>query len=738
MDNMGLEKVKRELWYDKPAKAWEEALPIGNGRLGAMVFGGLPHERIQLNEDTLWSGAAKDWDNPGARQHLEKVRAAILSGNYTEGDRLCRQMQGPYTQSYLPLGDLLLDFNLRGAIAGYRRSLDLDQALAITEYSLDGCAYTRIVFASQPDQVIVVHLETSQPGKLNFSARLDSPLQHSIQWNAKDILLVEGRCPVHVDPSYVGDTPDAVQYASASAKESIRFLILLQARTEGGTLQTDEHTLRIQNANTATLILSACTSFNGYDKQPLSQGADALAKALDYLSTANFRSFPDLLSRHIRDHQSLFKRVALDLGDGEPSSLPTDARLRIYKAAPDPSLEALLFQYGRYLLIASSRPGTQPANLQGIWNQEVRPPWSSNYTININTQMNYWPAESCNLAECHQPLIQFITELAQNGAKTAAENYGARGWVAHHNSDLWRQSAPVGNYGHGDPVWANWTMGGAWLCQHLWEHFAFGGELDYLRKTAYTVMRSAAEFCLDWLIEDDQGRLVTAPSVSPELHFYTPEGEIASATLAATMDMAILHDLFTNCIQAAQWLEIDEDFRARLETARSRMMPYQIGSRGQLQEWALDHPETEVRHRHASHLFGLHPGRQIKPMDSRGIDSGDPPHTGIARRREHRLVDGLEGQPVGAAAGRRPRPPADRRPVQLCRQHRNALWAARWAVRQPVRRPPTVPDRRQFRLYRRGGGNAAAKPCRIPAPAASSAQRLAARRGARPEGSRRL
>jgi len=613
MPNILQEARSQVFWYEKPASAWEEALPIGNGRQGAMVFGGSQRERIQINEDTLWSGGPRDWDNPQALDWLGQVRTAVFSANYVEADRLCLNMQGPFTQSYLPLGDIFLDFAHGSKVTGFKRSLDLDQALAVTEYQSEGTGYRRTVFASYPDQVIVLRIESSQPGKLDFNARLESALQNQVRSFSEGAILLEGQCPVHVDPSYLNTNPEPVQYARPGEARGMRFAVFLYAQAEGGSTQASDQRLKVEAANAVTLLLSSATSFNGYDKEPGAQGLDPIQLALNRLEKAQYIPYAQLVARHIQDYQSLFQRVSLDLGSSTQVYQPTDERLRGYKDKPDLDLETLLFQYGRYLLIASSRPGTQPANLQGIWNQDIRPPWSSNYTININTQMNYWLAESCNLADCHQPLIQFITELAQTGAKTAATNYGVRGWVAHHNSDLWRQSAPVGNYGHGDPVWANWTMGGAWLCQHLWEHYAFGRDIDYLSKTAYPVMRSAAEFCLDWLVEDLQGYLVTAPSVSPELHFITPQDETAGTTQASSMDISIIYDLFSNCIEASQVLSIDEAFQARLIDARSRLLPLQVGSRGQLQEWAEDHQEAEVHHRHISHMFGLHPGRQILP-----------------------------------------------------------------------------------------------------------------------------
>jgi len=359
------------------------------------------------------------------------------------------------------------------------------------------------------------------------------------------------------------------------------------------------------------LYFSAATSFNGYDKSPGKDGKDCALLSQRDLELAMSKSYEDLLTSHIHDYKSLFDRVTLDLGQRvAPENISTDQWIVKY-GARDPKLVELLFHYGRYLMIASSRKGTQPANLQGIWNYEVRPPWSSNLTLNINAEMNYWPVEVCNLSECHEPLLHYIKELAQNGNETATVNYGCRGWTAHHNGDIWRQSSPVGDYGHGDPVWAFWPLGGAWLSQHLWEHFAFTKDQDYLRTHAYPVMKEAALFCLDWLIEDENGYLVTAPSTSPEHKFVLEEGKIAAVSMASTMDMAIIWDLFTNCIEAAEVLEIDEEFRRELANSIEKLYPMQIGKYDQLQEWMKDWEDEDVQHRHVSHLFGIYPGRQI-------------------------------------------------------------------------------------------------------------------------------
>jgi alpha-L-fucosidase 2 len=600
------------LWYKQPARAWEEALPLGNGRLGAMVFGGWPTERLQLNEDTLWSGAPRDWNNPQASEVLPEARRALLAENYHEGDALCQKMQGPYNESYQPLGDLYLDFDSGQAPPeDYVRDLNLDTAIATVRYRLGATQFTREVFASHPAQVIAMRLTCDSPGGLTFTVRPTSPHPSTLEGVAADTLLLQGRCPAHIAPNYL-NAPNPVIYSDTPDGPGMRFALYVHVKAKGGHLQTTAHGLRVEEADEVVLILSAGSSFNGFRNPPSTDVKSAIARAHAPLAKAQERTYEALKEEHVRDHQSLFHRVSLDLGSSEGEMLPTDERLVQSKHRPDPGLAALLFQYGRYLLIACSRPGTQPANLQGIWNHELRPPWSSNYTLNINAEMNYWPAESCNLSECAEPLFTFIRELSENGQKTARINYGARGWTAHHNADLWRQTAPVGE-GRGDPVWANWPMGGAWLCRHLWEHFLYTHSVPFLREFAYPLMKGAAEFCLDWLIEDGKGHLVTAPSVSPELRFIAPDGQSAASSVATTMDMAIIRELFGHCIEAAEVLKTDSEFVAQLRSARARLLPYSIGKQGQIQEWYKDFPPTDPHHRHMSPLYGLFPGNEITP-----------------------------------------------------------------------------------------------------------------------------
>ena len=596
-----------QLWYAKPASQWVEALPIGNGRLGAMVFGGIERERLQLNEDTLWSGGPKDWNNPKAPAVLAEVRRRIAAGQYAEADKAAKGMQGPFTQSYLPMGNLYLAFEHGdSARGGYRRELDIAQAVTQVRYRVGATTYTRETFASRPDQAIVIRLTADKPGMISFTASMDSQLRHSLVLNG-DVLELHGRAPSNVDPSY-HDREVPVQYDDA---EGMTFESHLAATATGGRTWLEGGELHVRAADEVVLRLAAATSFNGYNRSPVRDGKSPGTIAAAQLRSAGSKSFVALRDAHVADHRALFDRVALEIEQPPAAKdLPTDERL-IAQGAKDAALVSLFFQYGRYLLIASSRPGGQPANLQGIWNDQVRPPWSSNFTININTEMNYWPAETTNLAEMHEPLMDFVEHLSVNGRETARINYGARGWVAHHNSDVWAQTAPVGDYGGGDPVWASWHGASAWLSRHMWEHYEFSGDTKFLRQRAYPVMKGACEFYLDFLVPDERGFLVTSPSASPELKFKTADGKIAALSAGATMDRALVWDLFTNTIDASTTLDVDVAFRERVAQARAKLIPYQVGSRGQLQEWAKDFSEQDPQHRHFSHLFGVYPGREI-------------------------------------------------------------------------------------------------------------------------------
>ncbi|XEC96050.1 glycoside hydrolase N-terminal domain-containing protein [Paenibacillus tarimensis] len=599
--------------FQSPAVYWTEALPVGNGRLGAMVFGGVEKERIALNEDTLWSGYPKDWNNPGAKEVLPKVRELIAQEGYEEADRLCKEMMGPYTQSYLPFGDMHIVME-HGQLSrrGYSRKLDLSTGVATVAYSVGGVQYTREIFATHPDQAIVVRLTASKEGFLSFRAKLDSPLRYASKADGSHFT-ISGVAPEHIEPSY-RDAENPVRYGDSESSRGLKFHGRLAVAHEGGTVKADADGLHVMGATVATLYFSAATSFDP-SVGASSSMRDPEQMTAEAIIAIREKEYGDILQRHLDDHGRLFGRVALHLGESKaPADMPTDRRIAEYGSS-DPGLVELLFHYGRYLMIASSRPGTQPANLQGIWNEETRAPWSSNYTLNINAEMNYWPAETCNLAELHEPLIDFIGRLAENGKMTAETNYGARGWVAHHNADLWGQTAPVGDYGDGDPVWAFWPMGGVWLTQHLWEHYAFSGDEAFLRNTAYPIMKEAALFCLDWLVENKEGYFITSPSTSPEQKFIVG-GKRHAVSAAATMDLSLIGELFGNCIMSAERLQIDQEFAKTLSETKQRLLPLQIGKHGQLQEWSKDFEGEDVHHRHVSHLVGVYPGRLISELSA--------------------------------------------------------------------------------------------------------------------------
>ena len=599
------------LRYARPARQWVEALPIGNGRLGAMVFGGVGVERLQLNEDTLWSGGPSDWNNSAAREVLPEIRARVAEGRYVEADAAAKRMMGPYTQSYLPLGDLHVVLDHGDLGRGYTRALDLATGEASVRYTLGPATFTRSVIASNPDQVVAMHLTCDRAGLLRFTARLSSLLRAATRVD-NDVLVLRGQAPSHVEPNYE-DVPDPVRYAEDRGLQfEARLAIVTDGRvTDGG------DGLQVLDASRATLLVAMATSFAGPTHGGVTARRDPATATAAQLVAARMHTWDALRTRQRDDHVRLMSRVTVDLGASTSAAAARPLDLRLADGpSDDPGLATLLFQYGRYLLIACSRPGTQPANLQGLWNDQVRAPWSSNYTVNINTEMNYWPAEPANLAECHQPLLQLVGELAIPGAATARINYGARGWTTHHNTDLWRQTAPVGRFGEGDPVWALWPMGGAWLSQHLWEHYAFGGDADWLGRTAYPLMRDAAQFALDLLVTDRDGYLATSPSTSPEHKFRLPDGRLAAVNAGSAMDLALTWDVCTNVLQAAGVLGISDEVTARIRAALPKLRPYRIDALGALQEWGVDLPPQDPHHRHFSHLFGLHPGRQITPTTS--------------------------------------------------------------------------------------------------------------------------
>jgi alpha-L-fucosidase 2 len=612
------------LWYDKPAARWVDALPIGNGRLGAVAFGGGEdhspgNEFLQLNEDTLWSGKPRDGNNPDAKNHLADVRRAVLEQrDYHLADQICHKMQGLFAEAYQPLANLRLNFTHSAPQANYRRELNLDTACTRTHYTVGDVSFEREAFVSGPDQAVVLRVVASKPHQLRCTISLDGPLQKTVESVSGTRLLITGKAAAHVAGAGHPGSEKPVTFSDEPG-EGMYFASILDARAEGGTTRAQNSTLVVENASALTIILTAATGFRGFQRKPDEPLEQITARAKAQLDAAARIDFKTLRLHHLQDYQPLFRRVSLTLRSTTVNpadrSQPTDRRLANFATSPDPSLLALYFQYGRYLLISSSRPGSQPANLQGIWNYQVTPPWSCNWTANINIQMNYWPAETCNLAECSAPLFDLIEDLSKNGERTAEETYGLPGWVSHHNIDLWRASNPVGE-GIGQPTWANWGMSGPWLCQHLYEHYLFTRDQEFLRNRAYPLMKGSAQFCLAWLIDDGKGHLSTCPSESTENDFRAPDGKPAQTSAGCTMDIALIRELFTNCIAASKQLGIDAEFADKLEAARARLLPYRIGKYGQLQEWSVDFEESTPGQRHMSHMYPLYPGNQITPRDT--------------------------------------------------------------------------------------------------------------------------
>ncbi len=576
------------LWYRQPAALtdWTAALPIGNGRLGAMVFGGIERERIQLNEDTLWSGGPYDPVNTNASAALPEVRRLIFAGQYAAAQKLAGQkmMARPLSQMrYETVGDLDLSFPANGAVTDYRRELNLDTATASTTYTSGGVKFTREIFSSAVDQVMVMKLTADTRGKISFVAGMKTPQKADVTIENGDTLVMNG-----------------VNGSSSGIRGALKFQARVRVLAAGGKISAGRDTLSVTNADSVTLLIAAATSYKNY--HDVSGDPKAIVKK--QIRAAAKKSFAELRSAHVADYQKLFRRVELDLGITDAMKLPTDERIKHFAGGNDPQLAALYFQFARYLLISSSRPGTQPANLQGIWNDSMNPPWGSKYTININTEMNYWPADVGNLGECVGPLAAMVRDLSETGARTARVMYGARGWVAHHNTDLWRATAPIDG-----PQFGLWPTGGAWLCNTLWEHYEFTGDKQFL-KEIYPAMKGAAQFFLDALVEEPAHHwLVTNPSLSPE----NPHPQGASLADGPTMDGEILRDLFANCIRASEMLGVDEQFRSQLTATRARLAPLQIGRAGQLQEWLEDWDlqAPEMHHRHVSHLYGLFPSDQI-------------------------------------------------------------------------------------------------------------------------------
>ncbi|RPI01165.1 MAG: glycoside hydrolase family 95 protein [Calditrichaeota bacterium] len=578
----------QRLWYNHPAGQWVEALPIGNGRMGAMVYGDPSKEIIQLNENTVWAGRPNRNDNPEAKEALPKVRALIFDGKYKQAQDLVNQKFISKTSNGMPyqiVGNLVLFFPGHENYSDYYRELDIDKAVATTCYSLNGVNYQTRVFASFPDQVIIVRISADVPGSVTFSATMDRPARVHVSTNGNDELILSGT------------TSDF-----ESVKGDVQFEAIVKILTDGGAVSANDTSLNVTNGDVATIYISISTNFKNYENI----SANANERAIDYLQRAVQKNYDQVVKDHIDDYQHYFNRVSIDLGVTESAKNPTNVRIDQFAKSNDPQLVALCYQFGRYLLISSSRPGGQPANLQGIWNDQLTPPWDSKYTVNINTEMNYWPSEPTNLSEMNEPLIQMIHELSRTGEQTARDMYGAEGWVLHHNTDIWRINGPIDG-----SFWGMWPMGGAWLCQHLWEKYEFNGDREYL-DSIYPVMKSAIKFYQSFLVEEPLHKwLVVCPSVSPE---NAPSSHSESSIAAGTtMDNQLLFDLYTKTITSAEICKTDKDFIKEMKKTLKRLPPMQIGQWGQLQEWMQDWDSQSDKHRHVSHLYGLFPSGQISP-----------------------------------------------------------------------------------------------------------------------------
>lgn len=578
------------LWYERPAQKWTEALPVGNGRLGTMVFGGTDQERIQLNEETIWAGPPVPKPHDGIREAMAQARRAWFTGDYAKAHEVLQAVLPPRIspRSYQTLGDLHLKLDVAGEIEDYFRGLNLDTGVATTRFAIQGVGYLRQVLCSVTDQVIVVRQSADRPGAVSGAVSLTRPANFETKTVADDMLVMTGQA--HHDDRRLG----------------VKWQAQLKAKTEGGLIKADGNSLRIQNADSVTLYVAVATDFN--QKNP----ANPLARDIDkvcarQLSNAMARPFDRLLADDIKEHQRLFRRCHLDLGGWEAAHKPTDQRVAaVREGGNDPALAALYFQFGRYLLMCSSRPGNLPANLQGLWNDQIEAPWNADYHININIQMNYWPAEVTNLSECHGPFFDFVEGLVPGGQRAAKIAYGCEGFVAHHTTDVWRWNTPFGAL-----RWGMWPHGGGWCTQHFMEHYRFTGDEEFLRRRAYPILKEAAQFYLGYLVpHPETGQLVSGLDNSPENTYFGPDGKSYTVSMGTSMSQQIIWDVFSNTLEAAEILGIDGKFIHQVRDARSKLYQPKIGPDGRLMEWIEPFEEPEPHHRHISHLFGLHPGRQ--------------------------------------------------------------------------------------------------------------------------------
>lgn len=605
------------MWYSEPAMTWNEALPLGNGRIGAMVYGDPCHERISLNEDTLWSGIPTYYDNPGAAEIFRKARELALERRYTESQALLEDsFTNLWSQMYLPLGELRLDMEHPGKVENYTRTLNLDTGIHKVVYDCCGVRYTRECFVSHPDQVMVIRLTADRPAALTCSMSLIPALNAESKISVSAMSL-SGNCPVAWrEFGSENEERGAVKYGTTDEKKGIGYYAEVRLITEGGRI-LHRGGLRAEKADSITVLFNVRTSFNGWDKHPVLEGKAYAEPCREELDIAQAKTYDILKREHISDHGALYNRVSLDLGGGDEKYLQTDERLyRHEQGQSDLALYALYFNFGRYLTIAGSREGTQPTNLQGIWNDHFLPPWNCNLTVNINTEMNYWPTLMIGLPECYEPLLKMIKEMSISGERTARDYYGAPGFTAHHNCDLWRITTPVGAHRRGSAAFAIWPVASGWFIRHIWEYYEYTQNRDWLREEGWPIIKKAAEFYRATLVSDRDGSLIMAPSTSPENAFISENNTACAISASTTMTQAIVRDVFEIFLQANELLHNDDEMAEDLENTLLRLKGFEIGRNGELLEWAENLPEVDIHHRHISHLYPLHPARIINREDT--------------------------------------------------------------------------------------------------------------------------
>jgi len=607
-------KGTSRLWYTSPAEKWVEALPIGNGRIGAMVFGGVHEEKLALNEDTLWSGLPRRYKMPNAPEAIEKAQQLVRENKLLEAQRLIeKEVNCHFTQAYMPLGDMHIRFMGIGKPTNYVRELDIENGVHRVEFDFAGAHYVRECFISHPDQALVIRMTADRPGCISFDMEMDSQLRmleaSCIETDDGIVTMMRAVCPTNADPHYVG-SGDPIYYSDLKEERGVRFCAYAQTTFVGGDGGKGDCRACVREADEAEIRLFVRTSYNGYDKMPETEGKNPEIDADTDRRASNAYTYDALKARHVADFAPIMNRCDFHI-DCEKADMPTLDRLRAFREDPhDAALYELLFQYGRYLTVSASRPGTQATNLQGIWNESLLPPWSSNYTININTEMNYWPAERANLSDMTEPLFNLIDGIHETGRQTAKDFYNARGSVAHHNTDLWRHSSPVGYKREDSMVWAFWPMSLGWMCRHLYDHYLYTGDVDFLRERVQPVLRDAALFYCDAMVDDGRGHLSIFPATSPENTFIF-EGNVVSGAANATMQDAIIKEVFTSYLDTCASLGLEDELCDTIREKLPLIRPYTIGSKGQMLEWTEEYEEREPHHRHISHLYGLHPGTQI-------------------------------------------------------------------------------------------------------------------------------